>query len=471
MDLTGFLKSRKTFIILIVLNFIGAVIMFYIFNSKVRGDARTYFGLADGILQGTYSYWYFLDHYYPDTFRNPGYPLFLAAIRIFTHSVIVVQVIQFLFYFGAVRLLFSILDLMFRDTMIIKNIFLMFLLSSIHIVSYTTAILPEILVTFLLLLSIWIDLKLPSDRWKKYIILGFLYGFLFQVRPVVLFLPFLIAILNYIKNRQSFPLFKNVVLLSIYMITMIPYGLWNKANHGVFKITSLEGGAGVFHLGYWMFKLPDYYEVRYWGNYCTREMIPLIDEKDREFNIKKFNAEWDEIDSALAPLLTAADTAMIKLKPGYISLFKTYNSNYVIKREQLLKEYTLKNIKSDLFYYFKVKCYTVARLWVTGIPMRDFRPAGLIKKLNLMYPFLITFITFITALIVIPISFFKYRPAMLPLTGILMIVLYFGIIHIPFAIQARYTIPVRFELMMMIAVSLYLLFFQKEKVEIDNTGS
>ncbi len=470
MKLTGLLKSRKTFNLLLVLNFITAVVVFFIFKSKTGGDTQTYFGLADGILHGSYSYWYFLDQYYPDTFRNPGYPLFLAAIRLFTHSILVVQLIQFIFYFAAIRLVMSIVDLLYKDTIVIKNLFLLFLLPSIHVASYIPTIFPEILVTYLILLAIWIDLKQPSGSWKKYIILGLLYGVIFQIRPVIMFLPFLIAILNYIRNRQTFPIFKNVVLLSIFVLTMVPYGLWNKKNHGVFKVTSLEGGGGVFHLGYWMFKLPDYYEPRYWGNYCTRELIPFIDENEKDHYIQKYNVEWDEIDAATAPFLTAADTAMIAVKKNYPSLFKTYNSNYTMKREALLKEYALKNIKADLPFYIKAKCYSAVRLWVTGIPLKEFGPAGTAKKIYLMYPFLITLTTFIAALIFLPIAFIKFRPAMLPLIVILMITLYFGIMHIPFTIQSRYTIPVRLELLMMIAVAVYVIFFKNQDTE-KNTSA
>lgn len=250
-------------------------------------------------------------------------------------------------------------------------------------------------------------------------------------------------------------------MLAIFVMTMIPYGLWNKQHHGVFKITSLEGGGGVFHLGYWMFKLPDYYEPRYWGNYCTREMIPFIEEKDKEIYIKAYNAEWDEIDAACAPLLTAADTAMIEIKKGYPSLFKTYNSRYTLKREEMLKEFAVRDIKSDFLFYLKAKSYSAVRLWVTGIPMKDFETAGPAKKLYLMYPFLVTLATFITGLILLPLAFYKFKPEMLPMLGILMIALYFGFMHIPFTIQSRYTIPVRLELLMMIAVAIYFLFIRK----------
>jgi len=246
-------------------------------------------------------------------------------------------------------------------------------------------------------------------------------------------------------------------MLVLFVCTMIPYGMWNKTHHGTFKITSIEGGGGVFHLGYWSFKLPDYTENRYWGNYCPREMISFSDEKDREANISSYNKEWDLIDSLTAPYLTTQDSEMIALQPKYPYLFKTYSSGYTQKREQLLKQLAIEHIKADPVYYVKEKFYSAIRLWVTGIPVKEYKSAGIARRIYLIYPFIITGITFLAGLIFITIGFIKikrYRKQMLPL---LLITLYFGIMHIPFTIQSRYTIPVRFELLLMIAAAVYLL--------------
>lgn len=463
MNLQTLLSGKKTFRLLLLLNFIISAVIFYAFRNTTGGDTSTYFGLADGIRNGNYSYWYFLDQEYPDTFRNPGYPIYLAAIRSISESLRFLQLIQFLFYGGAIALILSITDLLYphRNTLVIKNLFLLFLLPSIHVASYIPTVFPEIIVTFLLLLSIWLDLKLPYNKWYKYIVLGLLYGILFQIRPVILFLPVIISVARYFQIRNNFSFIKNFVMLLIFALTMVPYGLWNKKHHGVFKITSLEGGGGVFHLGYWMFKLPDYYEPRYWGNYCTRELIPFIDESERDDYIKAYNAEWDEIDAACNPLLTAKDSMMMNIKKEYPSLFHTFNSEYTIKRENLLKEYAIKNIKDDMPFYIKAKIYSAIRLWVTGIPLKEYKTAGGIKKMYLLYPFCITLLTFLAAIIFIPAAFIKQGQNMKPLIIIIIIALYFGCMHIPFTIQSRYTIPVRLELLLMIAVSVYMIFFRR----------
>jgi hypothetical protein len=45
---------------------------------------------------------------------------------------------------------------------------------------------------------------------------------------------------------------------------------------------------------------------------------------------------------------------------------------------------------------------------------------------------------------------------------VLVTIVYWGLIHVPFVIQARYTIPVRLLLIALIAVSIHGLYFKKE---------
>ncbi|HEX5001816.1 MAG TPA: hypothetical protein VFW78_04920 [Bacteroidia bacterium] len=455
--LRQFLNSAVVYKWLLFLNFLSGLAVFWIFHAETGSDMHTYVGLADGIRAGNYSYWYFISDAYPDTFRNPGYPLLLAFFRLFTHSLVPVQLFQLLLYFCSIGMVLNLID-KFWGALQIKNLFLLLLLPSIHVASYTPSVFPEIVVTFLLLVIIRIQYFGDKSKWSTYISSGLLYGILFQIRPVILFLPFLLAALGIVTERKAFPFVKNGVMLILFICTMIPYGMWNKSHHGTFKITSIEGGGGVFHLGYWSFKLPDYTENRYWGNYCPREMISFSDEKDRAANIAAYNAEWDLIDSLTAPYLTANDSAMIALQPKYPYLFKTFSSGYTQKREQLLKKLAIEHIKADPVYYAKEKIYSAIRLWVTGIPVKEFKSAGVARRMYLIYPFIITGLTFLAGLIFITMCFIKnkpYRKLMLPL---LLITLYFGVMHIPFTIQSRYTIPVRFELLLMIAAAVYFLF-------------
>lgn len=461
MDILKALGNKSLGRILLLLNGIVAIVVFYIFRSQLGGDATTYLGLADGITHGLYTYWYFLDTPFPDSFRNPGYPLFLSFFRLFTDSVLVIQIFQLILYIISLYLAVEILRLLF-NLPAVESIFLLLMLPGIYVAYYISAIFPEILVTFLLLTYFYADLKIRKDSWLKVLVLALLAGFIFQVRPVFIFVPVIASLHKFFYNRDSTSFLKQVVLLLLFFATMIPYGLWNRKHHGVFKVTSIEGGGGVFHLGYWAMKLPDYYEYRYWGNYCPEEMIPFTKPGERKQNIDRFNAEWDSIDAGIRHLLNSGDTLMLKAHEQHPELFRTYNSEYAIAREKALLRFTIEDIKSDLPFYLKVKLYSAIRLWVTGIPLKDYREATAKGKILLLYPFVITLVTFLAALILIPMAWHHKPEWMRRLSLMLIITAYFGLIHIPFTIQSRYTIPVRIELLMIISVSAYIILDRKK---------
>ena len=82
--------------------------------------------------------------------------------------------------------------------------------------------------------------------------------------------------------------------------------MWNKINHGIFKITPIEGGAGVANFGFWQLKLPNgYTEKFYWGNSTsydyTQPKFYSIDEQNQNarlfeiilFNNEKIQYEYD----------------------------------------------------------------------------------------------------------------------------------------------------------------------------------
>jgi hypothetical protein len=453
-------KPNLTYWLTLVNILVGCLALF-LFKNQTGGDTYTYIGLADGILNGEYSYWYFTNDYFPDTFRNPGYPLFLLPIRYFTESIFVIQLIQLAMYFASIFLVLQIIDILF-NSIEIKNLFLLFLIPSIHVASYTAMVFPEILVTFLMVLFFRIDVETSWDTWLKYFLIGILFGIIFQIRPIILFVPFIYIFIRKIIYRSGFSWLKHLFMTTVFLITMIPYGLWNLRNHGVFKVTSLEGGGGVFHLGYWALKLPDYYEGRYWNNYCSDEMVPMINELDRQANVDLYNREWDKIDSMINPLKTFKDTLMESLHKENPALIKTYSSSYVIGREEILRQMTIQNIMNDFSWYVKVKTYSAIRLWVTGIPKKEVMNARYAKKLTLIYPFVITLFTFLSAIIMLPVLFYKTPEIRKTMTVMLVITIYFGLIHIPFTIQSRYTIPVRLELLLLLAVAVYHLFFTKK---------
>lgn len=458
--LSRILNSRKIFFLLIFMNLVIGITVFILNRNTLGGDYHSYNNLAEGILTGNYSMYYFMSDSIPDTFRNPGYPLFLAFLKLFSSSVLLVQVVQLLAYFFTIYLTLKICSHYF-NSLILKNLFLILLLISINIVIFTPYYLTEILCAFLITLSLWLDIKISNSKTSKFILLGLLYGYIFQVRPIFLFFPFIKFCFDWIVNKSNFELFKNSLLIVVYLITMIPFGLWNYNHHGVFKITSLAGGAEVMNAGYWAQKIPDYTEDRSFGNTFFEEPILFIRPEERESNILKFNKEWDYIDSSCAKYLTKNDRIQDSLKHKENNpLPMNFSSRYTIEREKVIMEVTKKDMFNDKVYVIKSKIYSAFRLWITGIQMNKFRQSSIAGKLTSVAPTLLTGFIFILSLIFIPIAFFKFKLLFNQLYSFLLIVIYYGLIHVPFVIQSRYTVPVRMLLLMILAASIYHLFFK-----------
>lgn len=464
------LKSKTTNRSLLLLNFIISLVIFILTRKTIGGDYETYNSLAEGLLTGNYSMYHFLPQYFPDTFRNPGYPIFLAFFKLFSNSLLLIQISQLLLYYITIFLILNIIDHYFEINIIIKNIFLLLLAISIYIPIYTPGIAPEMLMCFMMTLTFWLDIKLSDKKFYKYLLLGLLYGFIFQVRPVFLFFPLLKFIMDWFVLKKEFLFGKNSLLLLVYFLTMMPYGLWNYNNHGVFSITSLRGGAEVLNAGYWAQKIPGYTEDRSFANTFFEEPILFINKADKEKNIELYNKEWDFIDSSCARFLTVKDSFQINLwHTGQYHFPATLSGKYTIERERLIKAATINDMKHDKMYVIKSKLYSAIRLWVTGVQIENFRKATLSGKFILLIPMLLTGAIFLLSVLFIPLAFIKYKFLFTKFYSLIMLIVYYGLIHVPFVIQSRYTIPVRMLLLLLLSISLYHLFlkdkFSKSEIQ------
>lgn len=429
---------------------IVAAIVLFAFRNAYGGDLGTYTGLADGILHGRYSFWWKLNVYVPDTFRNPGYPLFLVPFRLFTDSMWPVQVVQLLLYTASVLMVPRIIENLGGGTLA-KNIFLLLLLPSVNIAYFTAAILPEIPVLFFITLFTWL-VTTPGGAWRHPVLLGLLLVAAFQCRSPLLLFPLAWTAMRLFFHDHPFRVRPAMLILTVFALGLVPYATWNLIRHGTFKPTPLEGGGGVLHMGWWSGKIPGHQERWYWGNTASEELVEFIPSERVPEQVAAFNAEWSAIDSALAPLLTRTDSIMLVSFASRGDLFRTYNARYTLAREELLKRATFAHMKEEKGYTAAHSLYGAVRFWVTGLNPRKFHEAGLAGKVALLYPLLLTLIIFLTAVIIVPMAFIR-TPHLAKRTGDLWIwIVYFGAIHAPFAIQARYTIPVRMLLFALIAL-------------------
>jgi hypothetical protein len=117
-----------------------------------------------------------------------------------------------------------------------------------------------------------------------------------------------------------------------------------------------------------------------------------------------------------------------------------------------MKEYLIKDIKANPGYYIKTRIYTLARLWFTGINKQELAKASFAGKLKLLYPFLVTFTFIFCGLLFILFSLFRKWISLKIFWPFLLIIAYYGVMHIPFGVQARYTVPVHIFILLLLAV-------------------
>ncbi len=452
------LSDPRVLPILLGLNALVACAVCYGFRHQISGDHFTYLGYVEGLARGRYSYWYFFPDYIPDTLRNPGYPVFLYLLSLVSRSVGWIQLVQLAFYLVAVGLVVRVILRQTPDSSsgrVAAAIFLLLLLPNVQMAYYAAVVFPEILTTFLVTAYFAVVVFTTPAHWMRAVALGLLTGALFQSRPVVLFFPVVQFGLEWLLRRGQFRAGVALAQLLVYGLTMMPYALWNQRHHGQFKITSIEGGAGVMQLGFWGFRMPGYKEMRTFGNTMGDEPIKFVEPPEVPGYIAQFNREWDEMDRQLAPYHTHQDSLYLaRMRHDYPLLIVTRSAPLTKAREALMLHSTLQHIAAEPGYYLKTRIYTFFRLFITGVQLDDLArahsPTALLKVL---YPFLVSAFTFLFAVVLVPLALWRRRVGGFAFWLALLLTLYFGAIHVPFSIQARYTTPIRLLFIYTVAVS------------------
>ncbi|HEX5653380.1 MAG TPA: hypothetical protein VFX58_09920, partial [Chitinophagaceae bacterium] len=127
---------------------------------------------------------------------------------------------------------------------------------------------------------------------------------------------------------------------------------------------------------------------------------------------------------------------------------------YTNAREKILNRLLKKHISSSPGYYIQTRIYTAARIWFTGINKEELQKASFMGKLKLLYPFLVTFTCIFGGLITVLILIFKRILSWKIYWPLFLLIGYFGLIHIPFAIQARYTVPVHMFILFLLSAGI-----------------
>ena len=124
-------------------------------------------------------------------------------------------------------------------------------------------------------------------------------------------------------------------------------------------------------------------------------------------------------------------------------------------------ELSLQHALEDPGYFLLTKAYAAVRVWVIGIQQKEFQQASWVQKAKLIFPSLYTAFLFVLGVIVIPLAYIRKWVSLKRTYIFVSLLLYLWILHIPFAIQARYSTPIRLVMLLMIALSVSALFQQR----------
>ena len=114
------LNKKGTYYFFTTLVVLLSLILWFINRNVPSGDHYTYLYYIKGFEEGRYSYWYFLKDYIPDTFRNPGFPLFLYGLSFISKSVVFIQFIQWILLMVALYLMLRIIEY-YDNSFFLKN--------------------------------------------------------------------------------------------------------------------------------------------------------------------------------------------------------------------------------------------------------------------------------------------------------------------------------------------------------------
>jgi|TARA_Y100000310_G_scaffold345350_1_gene464017 hypothetical protein len=440
----NFLRSRKAYIPLLVINAITSSCAFLIANSTIFPDSKGYLLLGESIREGfTFSSWYFLPFAVPETLRTWGYPFFLFLARTVLDNLVFVKFIQYLFYLGSLFIAMKIIShISHRKST--QNLFLLFSAINIQVPYYSGLISAESLNIFFITLYAYI-LVTKKFNTINAIFLGLL-GFVnFQLRPAFLLFPFFFLFVIVIFKPERKKVFYLLIQILVFSISLVPFGFWNYTHHGVFKVIPLEGGAGVSHISYWSFKLPSNYTNNTdWHNNVGNDVFMNLVAERSEKNVIKYENELAEIISGASIHMTNQDSARLNvMKENNPGTFILYNSAFTKMREKLFWKFTFSHILEDPSFYIKTRILSFCRFWFTGVNMSKLMDCRSIKCYAKVFPpFTITFTFIFCGLLFVSYHLISKQFAFSKYTDLYILIIYFGLCHIPFAVQARYTVPV-----------------------------
>lgn len=222
-------------------------------------DSEEYLQLAKNIIdEGVFSL-STEEPFVPESFRSPGYPLFIAAILIFFSDPIFVSLVQVILYALTVALIYKLTEhfLGKRAGVVTAG------LATINISAINSSFIlhSDTLAVFLLIASLYLFLVVSYKNnfaFKYMFMSGLVLGFAILVRPIMQYVPVLFVgayFVFYIKGSRTKTFGPFLIFLVGVVLVVSPWMIRNHNHYDTFQISSIVGynllyyNAGL-HYGY-----------------------------------------------------------------------------------------------------------------------------------------------------------------------------------------------------------------------------
>lgn len=312
------------FIFFLPFLFIYLILVILFPTNGESGDQERYLIYSQFIINGQLP----LDKEFVLLGNGPGYSIILIPFLLFNLPLISITILNAIFYYLSIIFLFKSL----KKVTTFKLALSLSLFWGFYINLYEQIIVisPETFVTFLIVLLIYFLLKVFSEdkgRISKLnlIIPGIIIGFIALVKPIfgyVLMVSVLFSLILFILNKNSYSYKKLFAILSIALITTIPYLAFTFQQTGKIFYWSSLGGNNL----YWM-SSPYENELGDWFPDINR--IPNF---AKEANLVK----------------GASDSLITNHKDDFLYILQFEDS----KRDKVYKKIALENIKTHPIKYF-----------------------------------------------------------------------------------------------------------------------
>lgn len=230
--------------IFIIALLIRVVVLLNVIENKdviFQPDSRMYISLAKGILEHG-KFCYVETPEAPHAERLPGYPSFVAGLLwIFSGNLLAIILAQIVFDSLSCVLIFYLGEEVWKGSGMLSGILGA---TNMGLITYSHFILTDSLFLFVFLSTILLMFRvLKEPDWKNCFLLGIGYGIAALIRPVILYLPALMAtfILFFLVLKRGEPLLrtavKTILICGVFLLMLSPWLMRNYYHYERIKYT------------------------------------------------------------------------------------------------------------------------------------------------------------------------------------------------------------------------------------------